>query len=260
MAIKYDRIGSGYNRTRKADPYLLGRMLHHLAPQPNGQYLDVGCGTGNYTNALAQQGFKLTGVDPSEAMLTKAWMQSANINWLKGKAENLDLPKQFFDGINASLTIHHWDDLAQAFRELYRVLKPGGKLVVFTSTPAQMRGYWLCHYFPKMLADSISQMPELDKVERAIKMAGFQNIRQEPYEIQHDLKDLFLYCGKNQPERYFEEAIRQGISSFSDLANQTEVEAGLHKLKADLASGAFKEIQSTYRNQLGDYLFITATK
>lgn len=260
MASKYDRIGTNYNRTRKADPYLLGRMLHHLAPTPNGHYLDVGCGTGNYTNALAKQGFKFTGVDPSEAILTKAWMQSANVNWLKGKAENLDLPNQFFAGINANLTIHHWDDLEQGFQELYRVLKPGGRLVVFTSTPAQMRGYWLCHYFPKMLADSIEQMPELAKVESAIKLAGFQNIIYENYEIRPDLKDQFLYCGKAQPEHYFNEAIRQGISSFSDLANQPEIEAGLQALQADLASWDFKKVQLDYQNNLGDYKFIVANK
>lgn len=260
MSTKYDRIGKGYNHTRKADPYLLGRMLHHLAPMPNGQYLDVGCGTGNYTNAFAKRGFKFTGVDPSEAMLTKAWMQSSNVNWLKGKAENLDLPNQFFDGINASLTIHHWDDLEQGFQELYRVLKPGGKLVVFTSTPAQMRGYWLCHYFPTMLADSIKQMPELAEVESAIKKAGFQNLIDEDYEIHKKLEDQFLYCGKAQPEFYFDEAIRQGISSFSDLAKQPEVEAGLQALQADLASGDFKKIQSNYQNNLGDYKFVIANK
>ena len=48
----YDKIGIGYDTTRRADPFILSRLLHYLAPVKGRLYLDVGCGTGNYTAAI----------------------------------------------------------------------------------------------------------------------------------------------------------------------------------------------------------------
>ncbi len=59
MQAKYDAIGTNYNQTRKADPYLTEQLLKHLNPTKEGVYLDIGCGTGNYTNALREKDFSL---------------------------------------------------------------------------------------------------------------------------------------------------------------------------------------------------------
>jgi hypothetical protein len=140
------------------------------------------------------------------------------------------------------------------------VLKQGGKLVIFTAAPEQMKGYWLNHYFPKMLQDSILQMPSMDTIKEAAADAGFKIMRTEKYFIQDDLKDLFLYAGKNRPGFYLDEQVRKGISSFSALANADEVKQGLLALKNDIETGKFDEINAKFENEMGDYLFITAQK
>ena len=260
MEAKYDQIGKQYNRTRKAAPYLLERLHHHLDSRAGGHYLDIGCGTGNYTIKLQARGGRFTGVDPSERMLEKARSKSPAIQWLKGVAEAIPLPDASVNGIVGSLTTHHWSDLEQGFKELYRVLEPGGQMVIFTAAPAQMRGYWLNHYFPDMLEKSCQQMPTFDRLSTAITQAGFTALDTEKYFIQPDLQDLFLYSGKHQPDLYLQEAIRQGISSFSALSNQTEVAAGLLRLEADIQSGKITSIINRYENEDGDYLFVTAKK
>lgn len=260
MEIKYDRIGSGYNTTRKPDPYLTDRILFHLNPNINSLYLDIGCGTGNYTDQFQKRGFSFIGIDPSEKMLTQARERNTIIEWKKGTAESTGLEDAYVDGITASLTIHHWSDLRTAFSEMKRVLKPSGKLVVFTSTPKQMKGYWLNHYFPKMMEDSIKQMPSFDVVVEAMNYAGLEALQKEKYNIQPNLKDQFLYCGKEDPELYFDKDIRKGISSFSDLSNAKEVENGLQKLQEDIKSGEVIKIMNSYKNDLGDYLYIIAQK
>jgi len=257
---KYDRIGLGYNTTRKPDPYLVQRMLHHLQPSKKGLYLDIGCGTGNYTHEFQSSGFSFVGIDPSQTMLDVANQGSSSAEFVLGNSEQVDFPKEHFSGITASLTIHHWKDLEKGFAELYRVLKSKGRLIVFTSTPKQMRGYWLNHYFPKMLHDSIIQMPSLDRVLSALVSAGFETVKTEPYKIQPDLQDKFLYCGKEHPKLYFDENIRKGISSFSDLSNQEEVTEGLEQLKADMKSTKIIQIMEDYKNELGDYLYVIAEK
>lgn len=227
MVVKYVEIGIDYNLTRKADKYLTEGLLLHLEPIKDGKYLDIGCGTGNYTNKLQKYGFNFIGIDPSKKMFEKAKLINNEIDWKIGTAENTGLPQNFVDGIIGSLTIHHWTNLISAFSELHKILKTNGKIMIFTSTPKQMEGYWLNHYFPKMLSDSITQMPTLESVETAMKESGMEFLGTDKYFIKPDLKDQFLYCGKQNPELYFNTQIRHGISSFSSLANRTEVEQGL---------------------------------
>lgn len=258
MTPNYDRIGIGYNTTRKADPFLTQKLVEHLQPKKNRNYLDIGCGTGNYTSILQEKGYKMIGIDPSATMLEQAKLKYSEIDWRQGSAENTGLPLQSVDGIIAFLTLHHWTDLEKGFAELYRVLKPDSRLVVFTATPKQMQGYWLCHYFPKMMVDSIAQMHSLETVKRAMEQGGFEQLGTDPYAIRPDLEDKFLYSGKHQPELYFDPKIQRGISSFSALANQEEVEWGLTQLQQDMDSGKFNEIVKSYENELGDYMFITA--
>lgn len=260
MNPKYDKIGINYNQTRKADPYLLDRLFFHLTPEESGTYLDIGCGTGNYTSQLQEKGFQFIGIDPSEEMLSKARIRNQQVNWQIGTAEQTGLPTESIDGIIGSLTIHHWTDLNKAFQELYRVLKPGGRIVIFSSSPEQMKEYWLNHYFPKMLQDSIHQMPAFEKVKTEMLNTGFQDIQTEKYFIQPDLEDQFLYCGKQNPELYFNENIRRGISSFSSLANIKEVKTGLDQLRIDIDSGKIAQIISSFENNLGDYLYIIGQK
>lgn len=260
MDEKYDKIGTGYNSTRQADPYLTERLLYHLHPKKDRIYLDIGCGTGNYTISLADKGFKFVGVEPSEQMLKEAKSRNQEINWIKGTAEQIPTDDKLFDGIVGTLTIHHWLDLKKAFVEINRVLSDNGRLVLFTSTPEQMKGYWLNHYFPNMLHSSIDQMPSLADIEKAIEQTELEITNIEKYFIKDDLQDCFLYIGKNNPDRYFDETIRHGISSFSSLANMEEVKQGLSKLKSDMDNQVFAKIKEQYANELGDYLFITIDK
>jgi ubiquinone/menaquinone biosynthesis C-methylase UbiE len=256
----YDDIGRGYNSTRQADPYLAERLYYHLLPIKDGLYLDIGCGTGNYTTALANKGLHFYGVEPSEEMLGVARLRNTNVKWLTGKAENIPVGDVLFDGAIATLTIHHWAKLSDALRELNRVLKPEARMVIFTATPGQMRGYWLNHYFPVMLEESIRQMPSAEFVIKALTEAGFGIADTEKYFVAPDLQDHFLYSGKHDPELYFDQGIRNGISSFAALANRDEVNAGLANLRADVDNGRFEKVKTGYENNKGDYLFIIANK
>ncbi len=169
----YDFSGDQYDFTRAADPYLTNKIFELLQPHSNGMHLDIGCGTGNYTMALAAKGLNFTGVDPSEKMLDLARAKAPHIQWRVGSAENIPADNDTFDNIIATLTLHHWNDLNAGFAELHRVLKNHGKIVIYTSCPSQMQHYWLNHYFPKMMAHSIERMPSLDQVRAALSRAQF---------------------------------------------------------------------------------------
>src|SRR6185369_9220401 len=139
----YDDIGTGYNLTRRPDPFITEKLFHLLSPQKTKFYLDIGCGTGNYTVSLIERGYHFCGVDPSEQMLQEARARSGKACWSVGSSEKIFSDDKTFDGAIATLTIHHWNDLEKSFNELFRVLKEGSKFILFTSTPEQMKSYWL---------------------------------------------------------------------------------------------------------------------
>ncbi len=255
----YDDIGEGYDATRAADPYIVRRLIHHLGIRAKSDYLDVACGTGNYTVALADAGAKMAGLDQSGRMVEIARTKSSSVAWYVGNAEELPFPDGTFSGAACTLAIHHFPTLLPVFLEAFRVLD-GGRFVLFTSTPEQMKRYWLNEYFPQMMAKSTSRMPSLAEVISDLRTAGFGAITTETYEVREDLQDLFLYSGKHRPALYLDPRIRAGISSFAALAEPAEVEGGCRRLAADVESGRISGILASYRHDQGDYLFVTAEK
>ena len=256
----YDTIGKTYNSTRAADPYLAGRVHALLQPASAGTYLDIGCGTGNYTRALHAMGTRFIGMDPSDTMLIRARELSTSIEWKQGTAENTQLNNTSVDGITAFLTIHHWKNITDGFREMHRVMKGDGNFVLFTSTPEQMKTYWLNHYFPNMMNTSMAIMPTIEGIHRAFSHTGWTITATEPYDVKPDLQDLFLQSGKYQPERYFDETFRKGISSFSAFSHAEEVKKGLELLRSDIDSGKFEAVRKSHVCEVGEYLFVVARK
>lgn len=257
MKEKYDRIGENYNQTRQADPYLLSRLRFYLGPL-EGPVLDIGCGTGNYTIALQEAAYQMEGVDPSSLMLEVARSKSKAIKWTNAKVEDLPFEANKFRGATVFLSLHHWQSLEIGFKEVRRVLTPGGPLIIFSSTPEQMRHYWLRHYFPAMIEASCQQMPSLERVKEALSDAGLDYEGVETYAVREDLQDHFLACGKHQPELYLKPEIRAGISSFAAIAHEDEVRMGLQKLKRDIERGEVHNVIRTFEHDGGDYLFIRA--
>src|SRR5690606_26952991 len=127
-------------------------------------------------------------------------------------------------------------------------------------TPAQMKGYWLWRYFPIMMEQSSVIVPEWQEMESMLRQAGFTSITTEKYSVHDELQDHFLYAHKRRPEMYLLPEVRNGASSFTAFADGQELAAGLTELEKDIASGAINGIMEQYENDMGDYLFIKATK
>ena len=256
----YNVTGRNYNYTRRADPYLIHLMRTMLNAREGSTYLDIGCGTGNYTIALSEDGTQFIGVDPSRVMLQEAKQKKTNITWTLGNAEHIPYKDQMFSGALASLTIHHWPNLNRGFIEVYRTLKPKSNFVIFTATAEQMQSYWLNHYFPEMMNKSITQMPSLNAITDAAHNAGFRLSSSVEYCIKTDLQDLFLYSGKHNPSMYLDSAVRSNISSFASLSNDIEIAQGLVKLSSDINSLQFWRVKRTFDEKTGDYLMLGFSK
>jgi ubiquinone/menaquinone biosynthesis C-methylase UbiE len=255
----YDQIGIGYDTTRRADPFILSRLLHHLAPVKGSLYLDVGCGTGNYTAAINAAGVRIAGVDLSRTMLARAQEKNPALALHNARAEALPFKTGSFAGATCTFVHHHMDDPIAAFRELHRVLHPGSRLVLFNSTVEQMRHYWVREYFPNSLAQAAAPI-ERYEARDALAAANFVVKTVEPYVVSEDLRDWFLLCGKNRPELYLAPEVRAGISMFAAARDQAEIRRGVEKLRNDIGSGRIAEVQRKYAWDGGDYTFTVALR
>jgi SAM-dependent methyltransferase len=254
----YDRIGNNYDESRHADPFICGRLYSLLEPRSNLQYLDIACGTGNYTVALEIMGLQICGIDTSKRMLNIARQKYYSIPWSSGTADKLPFADNSFSGAICILAIHHFSNLQHVFDEINRVIV-NGRFVIFTATSEQMQGYWLNDYFPEAMKKSIAQMPGKNEIKESLKKAGFNRIEFETYEIKEDLEDFFLYSGKNDPEMYLNPEVRRNISTFASLADYGEVEQGCSSLDADIRSGRIYDTIDSYRAKGdGDYVFVIA--
>lgn len=257
----YNQIGFRYNQTRKADPFISDQLYSLLEVDQDEKYLDLGCGTGNYLQALIKKGVNIWGVDPSKTMLQEASSNGLSDRVFLGSAEHIPFPSEYFKGTMAVLTTHHWTDLKKGFQEINRCTRNNGVLVLFTFTPDQVRHYWLKEYFPKMIEVDSKKIPPLNELKEILLESGFTFLEEIIYEVRDDLIDQFMYAHKNHPEKYLDEEIRKGISAFRLAPDPEEIGRGLIQIKKDMETGKILNIIHDYSEKnFGDYVFLKAQK
>src|SRR3989475_1298038 len=107
------------------------RLLQNAVPT-GSKILDVGCGAGVFTVELIQHGYDVWGIDLSEAMIKYVCETSGIQRFRVGDIENLEFADNTFDAVTCLGVIEYLDRDEAALREIWRVLKPGGKAVIST--------------------------------------------------------------------------------------------------------------------------------
>lgn len=115
-----------------------GFALEQMMLTPGMAVLDVGCGTGKITTAIAGRVGALgrvVGLDPSQSMLAVARRNpreknTAAIDWVQGEAESLPFTDAQFDCVTAQFSLRNMQEWERGLEEMTRVLKPGGRVVL----------------------------------------------------------------------------------------------------------------------------------
>lgn len=136
----YDRLASGYDRdgdTKPANAYLERPATLSLLPNIEGtRVLDAGCGAGHLSEELADRGATVVGLDVSHEMLTYARERAPDADFVRADlGSGLPFGDGAFDGIASSLAFHYVKNWAALFRDLRRVLGPGGWVVFSVQHP-----------------------------------------------------------------------------------------------------------------------------
>lgn len=142
--------------------------------RPGTHVLDVGCGPGRGSAALAQRhGAVVTGVDASPEMLAAArGIVPAGVRLVEGRVEELPFAEDEFDAAVAQFVIHLLDR-PRAFAELHRVLRPDGVLWLKTSDPDRLDDHWLTRPFPSVTAIERERFPDEAMLRADLEATGF---------------------------------------------------------------------------------------
>ena len=103
-------------------------MIDHAALPTPGHVLDAGGGTGRVASAIRDQAGEVVIADPSLGMLRQA--DRTQLGLACSNSESLPFPSDFFERVIMVDALHHVIDQAHTAREMYRVLKPGGRIVI----------------------------------------------------------------------------------------------------------------------------------
>jgi demethylmenaquinone methyltransferase / 2-methoxy-6-polyprenyl-1,4-benzoquinol methylase len=202
VASKYDimndLMSGGMHRLWK------DAMMDWLAPRPGQRLLDVAGGTGDVAFRFLDRaaGSAAVVLDMTESMLisgrqrAEAEAAAERLDWVVGDAMALPFPDNSFDVYTISFGIRNVTRIGDALREAYRVLRPGGRLMVleFSQIPNDL-GQWVYDKYsfnviPVMgkivagdresyqyLVESIRKFPDQESFASMIRQAGFEQVK-----------------------------------------------------------------------------------
>ena len=218
----YDTIGRGYAAARIPDPHIAARIRAALGDATS--IINVGAGSGSYE----PRDRRVIALDPSPVMLAQRAHDAAPA--VCGVAEALPFANGTFDAALATLTLHHWRDLAGGIAELRRVAH---RTVVFTFDTVFELDQWIVReYLPEMTGQQLFDFPVIGE------LAAMLDATVDVVPIPHDCIDGFTGAYWARPEAYLDPAIRAGMSAMQTM-DQELVTSRMERLADDLASGAW---------------------
>jgi demethylmenaquinone methyltransferase/2-methoxy-6-polyprenyl-1,4-benzoquinol methylase len=196
----FDRIAGVYDVMNS----VMTAGLHHrwrrravdlAAVGPGARVLDVATGTGDLAIEAASRGADVVGSDFSEGMLVRARQKAANIRFEQADAMALPYPDDAFDAATVGFGARNFGDLERGLREMARVVRPGGRVVVLEiTTPTRpplstFFSLWFDRVVPLVgrlagdpdaysyLPNSVKRFPDPAALAATMQRAGMRDLR-----------------------------------------------------------------------------------
>ena len=190
--------------TRQAEPFAraqairspeaLGRIVQAAEPQPNDTVLDVACGPGLLTCAFASVVRHAVGIDITPAMLQqarKAQQQHGleNVTWQLGDVSSLPFPDKHFSIVACRFVFHHLLEPLAVLKEMKRVCKLGGRVVVADMAPRPEKAATL-NAMERLRDPSHARAMPVAELQSLFAQAGLPEPRIDHYRLEGEMEDL----------------------------------------------------------------------
>jgi ubiquinone/menaquinone biosynthesis C-methylase UbiE len=209
-------------------PQMLAERASFAKPQAEDRALDVACGGGSLVVELAPRVRSAFGVDLTRAMLAHALeLQKErgiqNAAFACGEAERLPFPDRFFDLVSCQFSIHHMPKPEAVLREMARVAKPEGRILVVDTLGPESEEKWVLHQQIEMLRDpSHTASLRLTRFLGIFEALGLEVTRQKLNRREGSFHEWMLRAGLDggepryaQARRLLEESIPGDRAGFS---------------------------------------------
>jgi len=169
------RIGKYDALTQRAYDRLVLFFEKFIQPEAEEKVLDLGCGTGAFTEQLKRFDLDLTGVDISRNAVGFAKKMNPDIKFVVSDIERLGFKDGYFDVVIFSAVLHHFEDFSKCASEAYRVLRKGGRFFAFDPNVRNlfMRVYRNMRFISRSTHTINERLLSKEELERVFKEARF---------------------------------------------------------------------------------------
>ena len=224
-------IAVTYDRGRDHGPEFLNLWMNevssHVKDQRIKMILDLGCGTGRFSEALAVRfDAEVIGIDPSKKMLEQARgkQHDRRIRYELGRGESIPVPDNSVDLIFMSMIFHHFDNPMLAARECRRVLRDRATAFLRAGTRERIRSYPYVDFFPESRPILEECLPTNTFVREVFEAAGFRTATLEVV-TQEIAQSYAAYAEK----------LSAGADSVLASLRRRDFDAGMRALRAHAA-------------------------
>lgn len=174
LASSFDEKMNKYDVNKRID-VVFNEMLNEDIK--GRKFLDAGCGTGLFSKVACDRGADVYSMDLGENLLNEV-KKKCNSNRVVGSILEIPFPDNTFDIVMSSEVIEHVPDPKKAIAELYRVLKPGGIMVLTTPNKFWYFAIWIANTFKLRPYQGLENWTGWWEMQRTVNNLGFKTEKQ----------------------------------------------------------------------------------
>lgn len=218
--------------SQHSNQYGLNLMVKLSDPKYDDTVLDVACGPGIVACEFAKIVSHVIGIDLTPAMIEQArHLQNEknlhNIDWRIGDVSKLPYEDDSFSLIVTRYSLHHLINPSEVITEMYRVCRPGGRILVVDVTPPDVKKN-AYNYVEKLRDPSHAEALTFIELKRMVESKGFININTESQDLEMNLESLISSSfpnpkSKDEIIRLFKKDISSDILGMKSYLKDNEI-------------------------------------